>query len=186
MRIDVFLQRGTKIETVCTRRKEAGSVRRVLTGVGKGQQLPLADRPVVERGGKKPRKDLATWADAKPYMSLFYNEYFELIEGHAENFDNSTVAEALKRFLETYDHSDDMNTWFDKIKAIADELGFASDMKAYKANPDAFKGSVADISSFIRVAVTGKRSSPDMYEVMQILGSNTVTDRINREIERLA
>ncbi|MBR0327303.1 MAG: glutamate--tRNA ligase, partial [Clostridia bacterium] len=103
-----------------------------------------------------------------------------------DEFDKATVSAALAKFLETFDYSDDMNTWFDKIKAVADSLGFASDMKAYKASPESFKGNVADISSFIRVAVTGKRSSPDMYEVMQILGKDTVIDRINREIARLA
>ncbi len=140
----------------------------------------------IGRGGKKPRKDLATWVDAKPYMGLFYNEYFELTDDHPDNFDKATISKALSKFLETYDRADDMNVWFDKIKAIADDLGFASDMKAYKASPESFNGNVADISSFIRVAVTGKRSSPDMYEVMQILGSDTVTARIKSEIARLA
>jgi len=140
----------------------------------------------IGRGGKKPRKDLATFADAKPYMSLFYNEYFAVIDAYPEKFDNQTVRNALEGFLKTFDFSDDMNTWFDKIKALADSMGFASDMKAYKAQPDSFKGNVADISSFIRVAVTGKLSSPDMYEVMQILGKDTVVARINSEIARLS
>ncbi|MBQ7011101.1 MAG: glutamate--tRNA ligase [Clostridia bacterium] len=140
----------------------------------------------IGRGGKKPRKDLATFADAKPYMSLFYNEYFAVIDAYPEKFDNQTVRSAIEGFLQTFDFSDDMNTWFDKIKALADSMGFASDMKAYKAQPDSFKGNVADISSFIRVAVTGKLSSPDMYEVMQVLGKDTVVARINSEIARLS
>ena len=72
-----------------------------------------------------------------------------------------------------------MNTWFDKIKAIGEALGYTSDMKAYKASPESFKGSVADVSMFLRVAVTGKLNSPDMYAVMQILGKDKVAERIN-------
>ena len=78
-----------------------------------------------------------------------------------------------------------MNTWFDKVKAIADELGYASDMKAYKADPAAFKGNVADISMFIRVAVTGKMNAPDLYTVMQIIGRDKTLARINSMIEKL-
>ena len=78
-----------------------------------------------------------------------------------------------------------MNTWFDKIKAIGQELGYTPDMKAYKANPDAFKGNVADISMFIRIAVTGKLNSPDMYSVMQILGYDRVCERINNMLKTL-
>ena len=78
-----------------------------------------------------------------------------------------------------------MNTWFDKIKGIADSLGYASDMKAYKADPSAFKGSVADISMFIRVAVTGKMNAPDLYTVMQILGRQKTLERIDAMINSL-
>jgi glutamyl-tRNA synthetase len=78
-----------------------------------------------------------------------------------------------------------MNAWFDKIKAIAEGLGFASDMKAYKANPEAFKGNVADISAFIRVAVTGKQNAPDLYTVMQIIGEEKTRARITAQIDAM-
>ncbi len=139
----------------------------------------------IGRGGKKPRKDLATWADAKPYMGFFYDKFFEIIDGYPESFERSDIIKTLEAFVESYDYSDDMNTWFDKVNAIADSLGFASDMKAYKADPSAFKGSVADISMFIRVAVTGKQNAPDLYTVMQILGKEKTVERINNMIERL-
>ncbi len=139
----------------------------------------------IGRGGKKPRKDLATWADAKPYMGFFYDEFFKLEDKYPESFDVSDIKATLESFAESYDYSDDMNTWFDKIKAIADSLGFASDMKAYKADPAAFKGSVADISMFIRVAVTGKQNAPDLYTVMQILGHEKTLARINKMIKSL-
>ena len=78
-----------------------------------------------------------------------------------------------------------MNIWFDKIKAIGESLGYTSDMKAYKASPESFKGNVADVSMFIRLAVTGKLNSPDMYSVMQILGYDKVCQRIDNMLEKL-
>jgi len=139
----------------------------------------------IGRGAKKPRKDLTTWRDAKPYMGFFYDKYFTVIDDYPENFDKSDIKNTLVKFSEIYDYADDMNTWFDKVKAIADSLGYASDMKAYKADPDAFKGSVADISMFIRVAVTGKMNSPDLYTVMQIIGKEKTLDRISSMISKL-
>ncbi len=139
----------------------------------------------IGRGGKKPRKDLTTWRDAKPYMGFFYDKYFEIIDEYSENFNKADIKSTLEAFTSSYDYSDDMNTWFDKVKAIADSLGFASDMKAYKASPESFKGSVADISMFIRVAVTGKMNSPDLYTVMQIIGKENTLCRINEMIKRI-
>ncbi|MBP3376726.1 MAG: glutamate--tRNA ligase [Clostridia bacterium] len=139
----------------------------------------------IGRGGKKPRKDLATWVDAKGYMGFFYDKFFEIIDAYPETFDKADIIATLESFAASYDYADDMNTWFDKVKAIADSLGFASDMKAYKADPTAFKGSVADISMFIRVAVTGKQNAPDLYTVMQILGKEKTLARINAMIESL-
>ena len=131
----------------------------------------------IGRGGKKPRKDLATWKDAKDYMGFFYDEYLEK-PVFAEKFSAATVRTALEKFLAVYDYSDDSGVWFDKVKAITEEMGFTTDMKAYKADPDAFPGTVSDISTFIRQAVTGKTNSPDLYTVMQILGYDRTVQRI--------
>ena len=139
----------------------------------------------IGRGGKKPRKDLATWVDAKPYMGFFYDEFFAMIDGYPAGFAAEDIKPALEKFLETYDAADEMSAWFDKIKAIADALGYASDMKAYKANPADYKGSVADISAFIRVAVTGKQNAPDLYTVMQILGEEKTRERISAAIANI-
>ncbi len=139
----------------------------------------------IGRGGKKPRKDLTTWRDAKPYMGFFYDKFFTIIDEYPENFDKADIKNTLKAFVENYDESDDMNAWFEKVKSIADSLGYASDMKAYKADPSAFKGNVADISMFIRVAVTGKVNSPDLYTVMQVLGYDKTVSRINTMINKL-
>ncbi len=139
----------------------------------------------IGRGGKKPRKDIATWADVKPYMGFFYDRFFAMEDEYTNGFDKEDIVKTLTAFLETYDYSDEMNVWFDKIKKIADDMGFASDMKAYKASPESFKGNVADISSFIRVAVTGKQNAPDLYTVMQILGEQRTRARIEKAIRSL-
>ena len=139
----------------------------------------------IGRGGKKPRKDLATWKDVKPYMGFFYDEYF-VSEGFPEGFEPAVIRAALEKFLAVYDPSDDASAWFDKVKAVTADVGFAADMKEYKANPDAFPGSVADVSTFLRVALTGKTNSPDLYTVMQLLGSDKSVCRIRKAIEELA
>lgn len=138
----------------------------------------------IGRGGKKPRKDLATWKDAKPYMGFFYDEYLESPVFDAK-FSSDTVCKALELFLKTFSVQDDSAVWFEKVKAISEQMGFTTDMKAYKADPDSFPGSVADISTFIRQAVTGKTNTPDLYAVMQILGENRVRDRIQNCIQSL-
>ena len=138
----------------------------------------------IGRGGKKPRKDLAVWKDAKPYMGFFYDQYLETPEFDGK-FAPGVIAEVLNRFLASFDITDDSNTWFEKVKAITTDMGFTTDMKAYKANPDAFPGTVADVSTFIRLAVTGKTNSPDLYTVMQILGKDRTVARISAALNRL-
>ena len=138
----------------------------------------------IGRGGKKPRKDLATWKEAKPYMGFFYDAYLEA-PVFDEKFDKATIVLALEKFLDRYDVSDDSTVWFNKVKEITCELGFTTDMKAYKANPEAFPGTVADVSTFLRLAVTGKTNSPDLYTVMQILGYDAVVARVRSAIDSL-
>ena len=138
----------------------------------------------IGRGGKKPRKDLAVWKDAKPYMGFFYDEYLEKPE-FDDRFDKKLIAAALNRFLDSFDLADDSGVWFEKVKAVATEIGFTTDMKAYKADPSAFPGTVADVSTFIRLAVTGKTNSPDLYTVMQILGYDRTVQRIRSALSLL-
>ena len=138
----------------------------------------------IGRGGKKPRKDLAVWKDAKPYMGFFYDEYLQKPEFDSR-FDKAVIVDVLNRFLESYDPADDSNTWFDKVKGITTDIGFTTDMKAYKVNPDAFPGTVTDVSTMIRLAVTGQTNSPDLYTVMQILGQKRTEQRIRNAIASL-
>lgn len=139
----------------------------------------------IGRGGKKPRKDFGIWSEVKNYMGFFYDKFFTVENEYPQNFSKDDIKTALTKFAKTYNYSDDMNTWFEKVKAIAADMGFAADMKEYKVSPESFKGSVADISMFIRVAVTGKMNAPDLYTVMQILGKETSLKRINNMISAL-
>ena len=138
----------------------------------------------IGRGGKKPRKDLATWKDAKDYMGFFYDEYLQTPD-FGDQFPKATIAEVLNRFLKEFDMADDATVWFDKVKAITEAIGFTTDMKAYKQDPQAFPGTVADVSTFLRLAVTGKTNSPDLYTVMQLLGYERTQERIQKALATL-
>lgn len=138
----------------------------------------------IGRGGKKPRKDLATWKDAKEYMGFFYDAYLTQ-PVFDEKFSPDIICRALEAFLSSFSYQDDSTVWFEKVKQITQELGFTTDMKAYKADPDAFPGTVADVSTFLRLAVTGKTNSPDLYTVMQILGYDNTVKRIRNAIDSL-
>ena len=138
----------------------------------------------IGRGGKKPRKDLATWKDARDYMGFFYDDYLES-PVFDQKFSRETIADVLTRFLEGFDPADDFAVWFNKVKAITEAIGFTTDMKAYKLDPAAFPGTVADVSTFIRLAVTGKTNSPDLYTVMQLLGPDRTAERIRKALEIL-
>ncbi len=176
-------------------RMDAGKVYTLLTEWAEEFDADFADKLkadpefatkilAIGRGGKKPRKDLAVWKDAKPYMGFFYDEYLEA-PVFDEKFDKATIAEALNRFLETFDIADDSNTWFEKVKAITTDMGFTTDMKAYKADPTAYKGTVADISTFIRLAVTGKTNSPLLNPLMQLLRPEKTVKRIQAVLATL-
>lgn len=138
----------------------------------------------IGRGGKKSRKDLAVWKDAKPYMGFFYDEYLEAPVWD-EKFSKAVIRDVLERFLNVYDFADDSAAWFAKVKEITEAIGFTTDMKSYKADPAAFPGTVADVSTFLRQAVTGKTDSPDLYTIMQILGYDRTVARIRGCISQL-
>ena len=138
----------------------------------------------IGRGGKKPRKDLAVWKDAKDYMGFFYDEYLEK-PVFDPKFSTAIIKTVLEKFMAVYDPADDANGWFEKVKALTTEMGFTTDMKAYKADPSAFPGTVADVSTFIRQAVTGKTNSPDLYTVMLLLGKERSLQRIQSVIDSL-
>ena len=137
----------------------------------------------IERGNAKPRKDISKWSEVKGIISYMYDEVFE--NNNMYEFQKITckdeIKEILSNYLEKYfDIGDDKQTWFDKIKDLAEEKGYAREVKEYKQNPEKYKGHVGDISTVIRVALTGKCNTPDLYEIIQILVKERVEERINR------
>lgn len=139
----------------------------------------------IGRGGNKPRKDLGTWADAKGYMGFFFPEYFAYEDKLDDKFAKEDIVNILNDYKATSGNEADQNEWFENVKTISEKYGFCTNMKEYKANPEAYKGNVADVSSFIRVAVTGKLNSPDLFAVEKLLGKEEVNKRIDKFIETL-
>ena len=138
----------------------------------------------IGRGGNKPRKDLTLWKDTKDYVSFFYDSLFapEYTLPAAVSADDAKAI--CQQFAAGYDEADEQTVWFDKMKQIAANLGYAPETKLFKKNPESYKGHVGDISMVLRVAVTGRQNSPDLYEVMKILGKDRVVARLNAMIER--
>ena len=134
----------------------------------------------IGRGGKKPRKDFAVYADVRPYMDFFYDELFTPDYTYPENLKKEDIEKVLDMYPSVYDESKEQNEWFDDLKAIAEKLGFAPEMKLYKQEPEKYGGHIGDVAMILRVAVTGRQQSPDTYCVMKILGKERVVGRIEK------
>ena len=137
----------------------------------------------IERGKAKPRKDIAKWSEVKDTIDYMYQNVFENMNEYEfqKINDGEEIKDILKTYIEKYfDISDDKDTWFNKMKDLAEEKGYSREVKEYKANPEQYKGHVGDISTVIRVALTTKHNTPDLYEIMQVLGKETVENRIKR------
>ena len=139
----------------------------------------------IGRGVPKPRKDIAVWSEMKDYMAFFYDELFVPGSEYPGNMSTEDVKAVLEKYPALYDEHDDQTEWFNKIKELSVSLGYAASPKEYKQNPEGFKGHVGDVSAVIRMAVTGRVNSPDMYTVMSILGRDEVLKRIAQAKERL-
>lgn len=132
----------------------------------------------IGRGGKKPRKDITIWSEVKDYMGFFYDDYFKITDEFPANINADERAKILADYAESYSDEDDNNAWFEKVKAISEKYGYTSDMKAYKADPSAFKGSVTDVSTLIRIALTGRSNSPDLTAICKLMGKEKVCARV--------
>lgn len=138
----------------------------------------------IERGNKKPRKDIAKWSDVKENISYMYDELFEKDQSEYP-YQVINQKDDIDKILELYitkyyDENDDKQTWFDKIKELAGEMGYAKEVKEYKANPDMYKAHVGDVSTVLRVALTKRTNTPDMYEIMQVLGKDEIERRFQK------
>lgn len=132
----------------------------------------------VGRCGDRPRKDLTNWKQARQFLSFYFEESFVRESPYPENVSDADRKEILERYLKTYNHEDDNSGWFQKVREIASDLGYALKPKDYKKNPDQYKGSITDVSNVIRVAVVGRTNSPDLWEINHIIGEEAMKRRI--------
>ena len=139
----------------------------------------------IDRDVPKPRKDIAKWSETKEYFAYMFSEYFKANYELPENINAEDAKEFLSKYSAVYSTEDDRQAWFDKIKGIAPEIGFASETKEYKANPDAYKGHAGDLSTVLRIAITGRRNTPDLCSIMQVLGKDECINRINNTISSI-
>lgn len=130
-------------------------------------------------GMKRRRKDFIY---AKQIFELIGYLFEDNKEMEAFKYDAETIKAVLNEYLDTFSYDDDNSAWFDKLKGIADKLGFASDMKAYKANPESFKGSISDVAEIVRIAVTGKANTPDLWSIIHIIGEDKMREEIAKSI----
>lgn len=136
----------------------------------------------IEREQKKPRKDYSCYSDIKNQIFYMYDELYNPTSYEWGKIDDKNeIIKILKTYMEKYFNITDKEAWFNNIKTLTDELGYCSNMKEYKENPDKYKGSVADISTVIRVALTTKSMTPDLYEIMKLLGKDRIKERITKK-----
>ena len=137
----------------------------------------------IDRENPKPRKDIACWEEVENYVSYFYNELYEADYTLPEHISKADAVEILTKYKEVYSADDSKEDWFNKIKELCTACGYTPNVKEYKQNPDAFKGHVGDVSTVIRIAITSRTNTPDLYYIMQILGKDEVMRRIDNMIE---
>ena len=135
----------------------------------------------IEREQKKPRKDYDCYSNIKNQIFYMYDELYNPSSYEWQSItDMNEINKVLSLYMEKYFDLSDKEVWFNKIKDLCDELGYASNMKDYKENPDNYKGSVADISTVLRVGITSKSMTPDLYEIMRLLGKDRILSRIEK------
>ncbi len=133
----------------------------------------------VDRDTPKPRKDIACWSEVKDYISYYFDETYENAFDMPENITADMAKEILTAYMAVYNENDTKDEWFQRMKDLCEPLGYTPNVKEFKKNPEMFKGHVGDVSTVIRVAVTGRRNTPDLYSIMSLLGRDKVMERLN-------
>ena len=136
----------------------------------------------IDRYNAKPRKDIAMWSEVPEYVSYFFPELYNNALELPEHISPADAAAVLSAYKGVYNAAEDKDAWFATVKSICEDLGFCPDVKQYKADPTAWKGHVGDVSSIIRIAITGRRNTPDLCSIMQTLGLDTVNSRLDAAI----
>ena len=142
----------------------------------------------IERGNKKPRKDISKWSELKENIAYLYDEqFYEQPQQYPYQViqDKEEIEKILTLYLEKYyNEKDDKQTWFDNIKELAGQMGYSKEVKEFKENPGKYKAHVGDVSTVLRVALTGRTNTPDMYEIMQIFGKERIAKRFEKAMKQ--
>ena len=134
----------------------------------------------IGRGVEKPRRDIETWKQACSFMTFYYDETFEMEDSMPEECDKELIQKFFQRYLEVFDYQDDSAAWFDKVKMLTEEFGFAVKPKDFKKNPENYKGSIVHVTNMLRVALTGRQNAPDIWEVTHALGEEIALNRLKK------
>ena len=137
----------------------------------------------IDRGNKKPRKDIAKWSDIPDYISYMYDETFKPCYDLTGNADKELACKVLEKYKDIVDVNDDKDTWFSKIKEMCPSVGCTPNVKEFKQNPEAFAGHVGDVSTAIRVALTGRTNTPDLFSITALLGKEKVLERLESALK---
>ncbi|MDR2296089.1 MAG: glutamate--tRNA ligase [Clostridiales Family XIII bacterium] len=137
----------------------------------------------IGRHDANPRKDLAYGAQILAFIGYFYDALFRIEDARPENVPREDVPKLLGAYLASYDHGDDRAAWFERVRVLAEANGYAAKPKDFKKNPDLYKGHVGDVSTVIRIALTGRKNSPDLWEIQRILGEARTRSRIAKAME---
>ncbi|HCT64368.1 MAG TPA: glutamate--tRNA ligase [Lachnospiraceae bacterium] len=139
----------------------------------------------IERNSVKPRKDIAKWSDVRPTVEFFYDDVFEVDENYdfSENDTKENINLVLESYVKVLELGNEKEQWFNHLKDFAETVGYARDAKTYKKNPDSYKGHVGDVAMILRVALTKKRNTPDLHEMINVMGKDRVQKRFVRCIE---
>jgi glutamyl-tRNA synthetase len=140
----------------------------------------LASAIDIGRLVNNPRKDLYAAKQIKEYIAYLYSEYFEMKDALPENVTAGDAKVFLEKYLETRNFADDKDAWFAKVKATTEELGYAVRPKDYKKEPEKYKGSIADLTNVLRLALTGRLVSPDIFEIENVLGEEEARRRLEK------
>lgn len=132
----------------------------------------------IDRENPKPRKDIAKWNEVKDYVSYFYKPLYQPDYTLPENISKADAAAITEKYISEFSLADDKDQWFARIKEMCEPLGFTPNVKEFKKNPEAFKGHVGDVSTVIRIALTSRRNTPDLYSIMQLLGEDEIKARL--------
>ena len=140
----------------------------------------------IEREVEKPRKDYTSYKSIRNFVFYMYDELFKNPTYDTPKItDKKEIETILNTYYDEYLELNDKDLWFSKIKEMCDKLGYASNIKDYKKNPTNYKGNVSDVTGLIRVSLTSKMNTPDLFYIMELLGKDKIKERFTKYINTI-